>query len=475
MRTKCLALLAASTFMAALAGRAGTEDLDFDGDGRADLAVYHAARGDWYIQKSRDGALRKQNWGWGQSQPVSGDYDGDGRADLCVFNGRAGDWYILRSRDSTMSVTRGWGSLEQDPVSGDFDGDGRNDLAVYHPRDGNWYIQMSRDGSRVGWQWGNQRAEPVPGDYDGDRITDCAVYDRVTGTWSIRLSRTLTGRFVNWGWAEAEPVQADFDGDGRTDIAVYHPATGDWYIQKSSDQQLLLIHSGWKNVQPVQADYDGDGRAEAAAYFAQQGNWLIRPGNNAMVQNWGWVEAEAACAAYRVDDDAPHYNVKFSHDYDDDTFEVYGQYPRTGAHPGGVPSTPGVVTPGAGAILPSQVSWLTSRGPSYAKARTVLNLSKVSISGSRCYFTATPAIPWPLRGDKNINAIGILIRNINGAYVGGKCEWVVGSRGWYDCRTNVSTGYNGHTMPASGETVWVGIGDPDGGDEISDLLPTRWP
>ncbi len=136
---------------------------------------------------------------------------------------------------------------------------------------------------------------------------------------------------------------------------------------------------------------------------------------------------------------------------------------------------PASPTNAAGALSPSNVHWLTSRGPNYGKAETVLALSDVRISGSRCYFTPSPKIPWPARGKKGVNAIGILIRNIGGRFVGGKCEWVVGKRGWFDCRTNVQGGYNGHTLPQSGETVWVGIGNPDDGSEVSQLVATRWP
>ena len=39
--------LSAFIFLTAAGVWAGTEDMDFDGDGKADHAVYHAARGEW--------------------------------------------------------------------------------------------------------------------------------------------------------------------------------------------------------------------------------------------------------------------------------------------------------------------------------------------------------------------------------------------------------------------------------------------
>ena len=379
----CCKLATAALLLAGTAW-AGREDMDFDGDRRADLAVYHAAKGDWYVRSSINQSLRLQNWGWNQSQPVPGDFDGDGRADHCVYSARGGEWYILRSSDGGKVTTRNWGSIEHDPVSGDFDGDGRNDIAVYHPASGVWSIIQSRDGRYASWEWGNPRGEPVPGDYDGDRITDSAIYDRVSGNWSIRLSSTRQGVFVNWGWSDAEPAQADYDGDGRTDIAVYHPASGDWYIRRSTDGLLTLFHSGWYNVQPTPGDFNGDGSDEPAVYFAQQGKWLARIGNVQEVRDWGWNGAEAAYGSYRVDDDGVYYGVGFGHDYDDDSFSRTGAYPRTGWHPA-APVAPGGSN-GAGSASPvdlNQVNWLHSDVSGWAqtsKLRVKVNKSTITLS-----------------------------------------------------------------------------------------------
>lgn len=131
--------------------------------------------------------------------------------------------------------------------------------------------------------------------------------------------------------------------------------------------------------------------------------------------------------------------------------------------------------PGTGdTIKPSQVKWLTSRGPDYKNAKTVIEITSTSMSGNNLNFKTNKAIPWPKRGSKNVNAIGILIRKNGTGYTGGKCEWCVGSRGWYNIRTNTIDGYNGHTTPSKGEKCWCGLGDPDGGSEISTLVPFIW-
>jgi len=171
---------------------------DWDGDGKADPAVYrdsaNGAQSYFYYRPSANPTvnLTSVQWGLTGDRAMPGDFDGDGRADTAVFRPATGIWYISFS---TRGASRAdyWGLATDKFVPGDYDGDGRNDLAVF--RNGIWYIKQSSDGQAAYFQWGLATDKPVPADYDGDGRTDAAVYRN--GTWYIRLSSggTAAGDF----------------------------------------------------------------------------------------------------------------------------------------------------------------------------------------------------------------------------------------------------------------------------------------
>ena len=76
---------------------------DFDGDARADFAVYRGSTSTFYVLQSALMTLRTQAFGIVGDVPVVGDYDGDAKSDVAIF--RAGLWYVLGS--STGALTSG--------------------------------------------------------------------------------------------------------------------------------------------------------------------------------------------------------------------------------------------------------------------------------------------------------------------------------------------------------------------------------
>lgn len=75
------------------------ETANFDADRRTDISIWNPASGDWTTQRSVDNSLTVRNWGSGAlgDRAVPGDYDGDGRADIAVFRASDKNWYIIES------------------------------------------------------------------------------------------------------------------------------------------------------------------------------------------------------------------------------------------------------------------------------------------------------------------------------------------------------------------------------------------
>jgi hypothetical protein len=145
---------------------------DFDGDGKADVAVYRvdALQNTFYVQQSSDGRIVSTQFGAGNDdRVVPADFDGDGKTDLCIYRliGQEVQWYWI---ESSTGVARGRqfghfvdGQSGEAPVPGDYDGDGRTDLAVW--RSGGEFAGFYVEGSRIGlWHffWGQGYHENIP-------------------------------------------------------------------------------------------------------------------------------------------------------------------------------------------------------------------------------------------------------------------------------------------------------------------------
>jgi hypothetical protein len=74
--------------------------------------------GAWYRTNSSNNTFFGQQFGTEEDRPVPSDYDGDGRADIAVFRPSAGTWYLLGS--SSGFTARQWGANGDIPIPAAF-------------------------------------------------------------------------------------------------------------------------------------------------------------------------------------------------------------------------------------------------------------------------------------------------------------------------------------------------------------------
>ena len=158
---------------------------DYDGDGRTDVATFRPSEGVWEIVdaaaaiaaagSSTGVAVTRVRFGQVGDLPVPADYDGDGRAEPAVYRPSTRQFLIQGGE------TRKLGKPGALPVPADYDGDGKANLAVWLPKKGKWKVRGAR-----GARFGELGQIPAPADFDGDGRADFALYDPDTGTWLVR-------------------------------------------------------------------------------------------------------------------------------------------------------------------------------------------------------------------------------------------------------------------------------------------------
>jgi subtilisin-like proprotein convertase family protein len=141
---------------------------DYDGDGKTDFVLYRAGEREespsiWFLRYSSNlGVTVTQQYGAGEDLPVVADYDGDGRANMAVFRPSVGTWY--RSTDPQRAFDyQIWGANDDGLVPGDYDGDGKADVGVF--RSGFWYILNTSNNQMQSYQWGSNADTPIASGY----------------------------------------------------------------------------------------------------------------------------------------------------------------------------------------------------------------------------------------------------------------------------------------------------------------------
>lgn len=242
---------------------------DFDGDGNSDIAVWRglASTGPngafFYIFNSSTSTMSTVDFGvQGDDPTVVADYDGDGKADPAVYrcgisDGQCNFFYKGSAGGGEITVVPwGFGNFTTlFPGVGDFDGDSKADFIVQRTNpsaagQGQFVLLRSSDGGVEFIDWGLNTDLIIPGDYDGDGKSDIAVARNESGqrVWYI-LERDGGTSVVPWGLSTDFLTPGDYDGDGSTDIGVFRPDAGDpdnnfFFVLRSSDLNLETFEWG---------------------------------------------------------------------------------------------------------------------------------------------------------------------------------------------------------------------------------------
>ncbi len=308
--------------------------MDFNGDGKTDWAVTRAPSPGtpytWYIRyNGQDNLIGFEFGRRGSDIPIPVDYDGDGKDDVAVWRNN-GFYYIINSSDNSFRAVFVGGGVGSSPVAADYDGDGKDDPAVFvvptaaqGAGQGNWcYVASQNNPSQQvtcipwGYRYGSQADQvddAYPGDFDGDGKADFRVQRRVdisnTGsTPAIFYTRTATGAvsYDYFGLNGDRILPGDYDGDGKTDLCVARgfnlgttpPTPIRFFIRYSSGLPDAYISFGEGiNFNFAQGDYDGDGKDDIALLVSgsdpnqpQQRHFWVRPSanpNQTIVYPWG--------------------------------------------------------------------------------------------------------------------------------------------------------------------------------------------
>jgi hypothetical protein len=263
---------------------------DFNGDGKADLAVANYVDNTVTVLLGNgDGTFTAAGSpivvGNGPESVVVGDFNGDGKADLAVANN--GDntvTVLLGNGDGTFTAAGSpivVGNGATSVAVGDFNGDGKADLAVANYVDNTVTVLLGNgDGTFTPAAGspivvGNGPGSVVVGDFNGDSKSDLAVANNGDNTVTVLLGNgdgtfTAAGSPIVVGNGATSVAVGDFNGDGKADLAVANYGSGTLTVLLGNGDGTFAAAAGspitvGNNASAVAAgDFNGDGKADLA-------------------------------------------------------------------------------------------------------------------------------------------------------------------------------------------------------------------
>jgi uncharacterized repeat protein (TIGR01451 family) len=266
---------------------------DFNGDGKPDLAVANENSGGTgsisILLGNGDGTFQTAvNYPVGAAPRslVAGDFNGDGKADLAVANFAGGTIGILLGKgDGTLDAAVSYpaGASLQSIAAGDLNGDGKTDLVVANSgiatsgsvtgAGGLSVLLGNGDGTfrtAVSYTVGTNPVAIAVADLNGDGKTDLAVADLNSNDVSILLGNgdgTFLGALKTAAGAQPTSlVVGDFNGDGKLDVAVANQSSATVTVlignANGTFQSGVATSVGSTPSSLAIGEFNGDGRAD---------------------------------------------------------------------------------------------------------------------------------------------------------------------------------------------------------------------
>ncbi|MDT0450862.1 FG-GAP-like repeat-containing protein [Streptomyces hesseae] len=281
--------------------RYATTTGDFDGDGKADVAMLtdygpskdgmsqaalwvHTANGEGFREPrvvwetGAAGAL--DAWRWDGSKLTSGDFNGDGKTDIGVLYGygktsdgasKTGLWTFTSNGngfnapekvwESGSGAWKSWNWENSKVTAGDFNGDGKADLAVLYglgknPQGRNETTLMTFTSN------GNGFAAPVK------------VWESGTDSWNWNTSKLTSGDFNGDKKADLAILYGyGKTSDGRNETALFFTSNGNnGFSEPHKAWDSNAWTSGgrswnWDTSKVAAGDFNGDGKADVAVLY----------------------------------------------------------------------------------------------------------------------------------------------------------------------------------------------------------------
>jgi hypothetical protein len=254
---------------------------DFNGDGKIDFLEFGSGTNtagplQVFLGKG-DGAFQAPINATGVLNPnsvVVRDFNGDGKADLAVSDAGAAETFIfLGNGDGTFQTPGAPIAASGDLAVADLNGDGKTDLLVAGDTSVGVFLGKG-DGTfalKENYFIGLASAATIfVADFNGDGKLDVAVRDVMLfgngdGTFQGDLAFIVPGGNI----APGPGVAADFNGDGNPDIAIITETKTDTVLLSiflgDGTGKFTLAHTYTLPVLPVgiaSADLNGDGKTD---------------------------------------------------------------------------------------------------------------------------------------------------------------------------------------------------------------------